>query len=210
MAAQQIRDLLKASSVYITNESADEAAQRVGPTEEMNKASALMFNRIADYSPFDPSMAKHDLITVHRGDFKVFSRMDADNDDRVTKEEWNAYVEATHAEKRKKRAGSGDKWLMTLLHTLEAGCTQHDLESEQAQQTGEGPSEPLQESLPQCSAVDGNPNPTAHRRSASCCMNESRYLARMRESKRLIYSRLTEGILRQVSLRRLLTCDFFV
>ena len=90
----------------------------------------LLYDRISGYSEND-NMTKADLVAAHHGDFKIFSQIDADNDDVVTIEEWMAWLHATHTEKRKKKRGSGDKWLTNLLHTLEVGCTQYELEYQQ-------------------------------------------------------------------------------
>ena len=148
MAGCEVRGLLKSAAASVSNETEAESAARDGPTAKMKEASALLFNRISAYSACDGSeISKKDLITAHRGDFSIFEHMDSNNDDRVTLGEWNSWIEATHKEKRAKRAGSGDKWLLTLLHTLEAGCTQHDLQQQQKElrvEAREGLSVPLQ------------------------------------------------------------------
>jgi len=56
-------------------------------------------------------MTSVDLIA---GDFKIFELLDSDADGLVTREEWHAWLQKTHADKGEK----GDKWLAALLHTL--------------------------------------------------------------------------------------------
>ena len=104
-------------------ETAEEAEVRDCPPPYMMEVAALIFHRMASFSEGD------DLTTAHRGDFKIFSKMDSDQNNEVTKVEFISWIHQEHSEKRKKKRGAGDRWLSALLHTLDRGCTLHALET---------------------------------------------------------------------------------
>jgi len=108
-------------------EAPEEAAEREEPTAAMLELANLLYIRITSFSDGE-HMVKSDLVAAHHGDFMIFNTIDIDSNNVITLEEWMAWLHETHMEKRKKRRGSGDKWLTNLLHTLEVGCTQYELE----------------------------------------------------------------------------------
>ena len=64
------------------------------------------------------TVSQDELIAAHRGDFKLFEKMDTDSDDAVTSDEFQKCLADTYATKKPGRA---DKWLLSLLHTLKKG-----------------------------------------------------------------------------------------
>jgi len=117
-------------------ESVEEAMQRTGPTEAMITYARMLYTRIGKLSHDRvPGVSKPDLVKANRGDYGTFERMDTDADGSITIQEWCEFLQTTHAEKRKKKKGTGDKWLKQLLGTLNKGCL--DEEQKRQQETPE-------------------------------------------------------------------------
>jgi len=67
---------------------------------------------------------------ANRGDYKLFERLDADGNGEVTREEWTEYITRTNQEKEEAGKGKGNKWLFTLIHTLQMGVNEIKLAKE--------------------------------------------------------------------------------
>jgi len=156
MGSKQLDSLLVSIATFTETE--EEATQRVGPTPAMMQAAELLYKRIAALNEPRSTMRKADLVQATRGDFKTFERMDQDSDGIVTLVEFFAWIETSHSERRAKKRGSGDRWIKTLLGTLEQGV----LEAETRAGAGESEAEAAQRTGPiaAMSTMAGHVNPS--------------------------------------------------
>jgi len=69
------------------------------------------------------TMSKTELIQAHPSlAIQLFEELDANSDDRVSIEEWHAFLKRKHGEK----AHKGDEWLRSVFRTLRQGGIEHD------------------------------------------------------------------------------------
>ena len=71
----------------------------------------------------DGALAKEELVAASGGDFKLFERMEGDNDGLVSRVEWHCFLKRSYEDKKasKGAAAGADRWLRTMLASVARG-----------------------------------------------------------------------------------------
>jgi len=109
-----------------TSTSTSKAAQLV---ERYKKEQHEVFELIAAAGGDVTTMRRQDLVRAHKGDFGMWDRMDADESGEVTHSEWRDCLIRICEEKGEAKA---EKWLSSLLATLQKNCIYIDAEHAEA------------------------------------------------------------------------------
>jgi len=94
-------------------ETEEEAAARVGPTSPDLEHANMIYDRIAALNESEGA-SQADLIKANRGNFRLFEKMNLDENDSVSREEFLNFLIETHRVKRAKKKGTGDKACMHI------------------------------------------------------------------------------------------------
>lgn len=95
--ATHVFDLVAGDDQLLSKEELVEACTRYLASMTVMKSACCVHVRLAQ---------------AHRGDFKLFEKLDVDEDGKVTKEEWERWLRTTHAKKSKGGDTSkGEKWM---------------------------------------------------------------------------------------------------
>ena len=85
---------------------------------ELEKAARATYGLLDECTEGSNEVSRNDIVHAHGGDFKLFDRSDADANGEVTEAEWMKALEEEFRKKGAKKKDKGEKWLKTLLHTL--------------------------------------------------------------------------------------------
>jgi len=84
----------------------------------MKEQAEEVFHTLIAKKGGSKALNKEELVVAHGGDFALFEQIDVKGIGLIDLEQWLVFIELTCIRKRHFAA----KWLMSLLHTLRAGC----------------------------------------------------------------------------------------